>query len=71
MTPETRTKPQAQKWGLRILIESHSQPYARERFEDTYRWTMKWNMTVPGATYENTVDTARGSSAGQRLSSPL
>src|SRR6266568_2778465 len=90
----------AQKWGLRILIESHStraeaagdeldgptlakmfraqaravgllepqefqtwrllhaapQPYTRERFDDTYNWTVKWNMTVPGATYENTVD---------------
>ena len=32
------------------------QPYTRERFEDTYNWTVKWNMTVPGATYENTVD---------------
>ena len=28
----------------------------RERWEDTYNWTVKWNMTVPGATYENTVD---------------
>src|SRR6266850_1801193 len=99
----------AQKWGLRILIESHStraeaagdeldgptlarmfraqaraaellekdptpyahylaretggllqphepQPYTRERFDDTYNWTVKWNMTVPGATFENTVD---------------
>jgi NitT/TauT family transport system substrate-binding protein len=80
----------AQKWGMRILIESHStrseaagddldgktlakmfraqaeavkvlelhaapQPYTRERFDDTYNWTVKWNMTVPGATYENTV----------------
>ena len=26
-----------------------------ERWDDTYRWTVKWNMTVPGATYENTV----------------
>ena len=32
------------------------QPYTRERWDDTYRWTVKWNMTVPGATYENTVD---------------
>src|SRR6266699_2005152 len=67
----------AQKWGLRILIESHStrseaagddldgptlrkmfraQARAVERFDDTYNWTVKWNMTVPGATYENTVD---------------
>ena len=38
------------------LLHSAPQPYTRERFEDTYSWTVKWNMTVPGATYENTVD---------------
>jgi NitT/TauT family transport system substrate-binding protein len=38
------------------LLHAAPQPYTRERFEDTYRWTVKWNMTVPGATYENTVD---------------
>ena len=31
-------------------------PYTRERFDDTYNWTVGWNMTVPGATYENIVD---------------
>jgi NitT/TauT family transport system substrate-binding protein len=38
------------------LLHAPPQPYTRERFEDTYDWTVKWNMTVPGATYENTVD---------------
>jgi NitT/TauT family transport system substrate-binding protein len=38
------------------LLHAPPQPYTRQRFEDTYRWTVKWNMTVPGATYENTVD---------------
>src|SRR5881296_2524766 len=38
------------------LLHAAPQPYTRERFEDTYAWTVKWNMTVPGATYENTVD---------------
>jgi NitT/TauT family transport system substrate-binding protein len=38
------------------LLHAPPQPYTRERFEDTYIWTVKWNMTVPGATYENTVD---------------
>jgi len=38
------------------LLHAAPQPYTRERFEDTYDWTVKWNMTVPGATYENTVD---------------
>ena len=38
------------------LLHSPPTPYTRERFDDTYNWTVKWNMTVPGATYENTVD---------------
>src|SRR5205807_8926898 len=35
-------------------LHAAPQTYTRERFDDTYRWTVKWNMTVPGATYENT-----------------
>ena len=42
-----------QRWRL---LHAPPQPYTRERFEDTYNWTVKWNMTMPGATYENTVD---------------
>jgi NitT/TauT family transport system substrate-binding protein len=38
------------------LLHAAPQPYTRERFDDEYRWTVKWNMTVAGATYENTVD---------------
>ncbi len=38
------------------LLHAAPQPYTRERFEDTYSWTVKWNMVVPGATYENIVD---------------
>jgi hypothetical protein len=38
------------------LLNGPVTPYTRERFEDTYNWTVKWHMTVPGATYENTVD---------------
>ncbi len=38
------------------LLHDAPRPYTRERFDDTYNWTVKWNMTVPGATYENTVD---------------
>ena len=38
------------------LLHAAPQPYTRERFDDTYNWTVKWNMTVPGATYENMVD---------------
>jgi NitT/TauT family transport system substrate-binding protein len=38
------------------LLHAPPQPYTRERFEDTYNWTVKWNMVVPGATYETIVD---------------
>ncbi|HWI35383.1 MAG TPA: hypothetical protein VNU64_02930 [Burkholderiales bacterium] len=38
------------------LLHGAPTPYKRERWDDTYRWTVKWNMTVPNATYENTVD---------------
>jgi NitT/TauT family transport system substrate-binding protein len=38
------------------LLHAAPQPYTHERFDDTYNWTVKWNMTVPGATFENTVD---------------
>jgi hypothetical protein len=40
------------------------QPYTRERFDDTYDWTVKWNMTVPGATYESIVDNLAPGSSG-------
>ena len=42
-----------QSWRL---LHAAPQPYTRERWEDTYNWSVKWNMTVPGATYENIVD---------------
>ena len=42
-----------QSWRL---LHAPPTPYTRERFDDEYNWTVKWNMTVPGATYENTVD---------------
>lgn len=38
------------------LLHAAPQPYTRERFDDTYNWTVKWNRVVPGATYENIVD---------------
>ncbi|HSA71606.1 MAG TPA: hypothetical protein VLF65_18635 [Burkholderiales bacterium] len=38
------------------LLHAAPQPYTRERWEDTYHWTVKWGMTLSGATYENTVD---------------
>jgi NitT/TauT family transport system substrate-binding protein len=38
------------------LLHAPPTPYTRERFDDTYNWTVKWNMTVSGATYETVVD---------------
>jgi NitT/TauT family transport system substrate-binding protein len=38
------------------LLNGPPTSYTRERFDDEYNWTVKWNMTVPGATFENTVD---------------
>jgi NitT/TauT family transport system substrate-binding protein len=38
------------------LLHAPPQPYTRERFDDTYDWTVKWDMTVPGATFEKVVD---------------
>ncbi len=38
------------------LLHAPPTPYTRERFEDTYNWTVKWNMVVPGATYETVVN---------------
>jgi len=42
-----------QSWRL---LHGPPAEYTRERFDDEYNWTVKWNMTVPCATYENTVD---------------
>lgn len=42
-----------QSWRL---LHGPPTEYTRERFDDEYNWTVRWNMTVPGATYENTVD---------------
>src|SRR3954466_6255250 len=53
---ETGARPQPREPQTRPLPPAPPQPYTRERFDDTYNWTVKWNMTVPGATFENTVD---------------
>ena len=41
---------------LSRLLNSPPAPYARERFDRTYQWTLGWGLVAPGATYENTVD---------------
>ena len=42
-----------QSWPL---LHAAPHPYTRERWDDTYNWSVKWNMTVPGATYDSIVD---------------
>ena len=39
-----RSNRRLQTWRL---LHAAPQPYTRERFQDTYQWTVKWNMTVP------------------------
>jgi NitT/TauT family transport system substrate-binding protein len=53
---ETGGRLEAKDFQAWRLLHAAPQPYTRERFDDTYNWTVKWNMTVPGATFENTVD---------------
>ncbi len=38
------------------LLYAPPRPYTRERFEDTYRWMVSWDMVAGGATYDNAVD---------------
>jgi NitT/TauT family transport system substrate-binding protein len=38
------------------LVYAPPQPYTRERFEDTYNWTVSWGLVTPGATYEAVVE---------------
>ncbi len=42
-----------QSWRL---LHAPPTPYTRERFDDTYNWTVKWDRVVPGATFEKIVD---------------
>jgi len=53
---ETGGRLEAKDFHTWRLLHAPPVPYTRERWDDTYRWTVKWNMTVPGATFENTVD---------------
>ena len=53
---ETGGRLEAHEFQSWRLLHAPPQPYTRERFDDTYQWTVRWNMVVPGATYENVVD---------------
>ncbi len=38
------------------LLHAPPQPYTRERWDDTYNWTVGWDMTMANANYEDIVD---------------
>ena len=39
-----------------MILNAHPIPYTRERFQDTYEWTVSRGLVAPGATYETAVD---------------
>jgi NitT/TauT family transport system substrate-binding protein len=41
---------------LERILNAPPEPYTRERFDHTYKWTLGWGLVPAGATYENTVD---------------
>jgi NitT/TauT family transport system substrate-binding protein len=47
---------EARDLQTRRIVNAHPKCYSRERFEDTYRWTVAWDLVAPGATYETAVD---------------
>lgn len=53
---ETGGRLEAKDFQTWRLLHAPPVPYTRERFDDTYNWSVKWDMVVPGATFENTVD---------------
>jgi len=38
------------------LLHAPPQPYTRERWDDTYNWTVGWDMTMANASFEDIVD---------------
>ena len=38
------------------LLQAHPKQYTRERFDDTYQWTLGWGLVSQGAAYEIVVD---------------
>jgi NitT/TauT family transport system substrate-binding protein len=47
---------EAKDFRISRILNAPPEPYARERFDRTYQWTLGWGLVEPGATYENTVD---------------
>lgn len=52
---ETGGRLKPEEFRYQRLLHAPPQPYTRERWDDTYNWTVGWNMTMPQATYESIV----------------
>lgn len=53
---ETGGRLEAKDFRHQRLLNAPPQPYTRERWEDTYNWTVGWNMTMANASFEEIVD---------------
>jgi NitT/TauT family transport system substrate-binding protein len=53
---ETGGRLEAKDFRHQRLLHAPPQPYTRERWDDTYNWTVGWDMTMPDASFERIVD---------------
>jgi NitT/TauT family transport system substrate-binding protein len=53
---ETGGRLEAKDFRHQRLLHAPPQPYTRERWDDTYNWTVGWDMTMPDASFEKIVD---------------
>ncbi|MBB44059.1 MAG: hypothetical protein CMM44_09885 [Rhodospirillaceae bacterium] len=53
---ETGGRLDASDFRHQRLLHAAPQPYTRERWDDTYNWTVGWDMTMANASYEEIVD---------------
>ncbi len=53
---ETGGRLEAKDFRHQRLLHAPPQPYTRERWDDTYNWTVGWNMTMPDSSFEKIVD---------------
>ena len=53
---ETGGRLEAKDFRHQRLLHAPPQPYTRERWDDTYNWTVGWDMTMANASYEDIVD---------------
>ncbi|MFT6673580.1 MAG: NitT/TauT family transport system substrate-binding protein [Afipia broomeae] len=53
---ETGGRLEAKDFRYQRLLHAPPQPYTRERWDDTYNWTVGWDMTMPDASFEKIVD---------------